>query len=347
MTLANDMIQNYSVSTAYVRLAALVDQIFATVPGVSIVLSNLPPNGHPAAEANAQIYNAQIPGVVSRRAAVGKKITFVDMHSNWFSLADIGPDGIHPTDLGYLKMAKVFHNGIQALQSQITPPLAVSGINDTAAISMNDAGAETAVDLVCTPAPEVNPASLPSAEIAQCGYTAWSTIKTSSSTTHSSSALKTSTTTTSSIITHSSSALKTSSPTPAATCSVVSPSPSGSKCGVLGFSHDSTPKILAQYTNSSSYVISASACGAQCFAASNCTNIYFKIGTYCNLHYGASTFGAGNATGAWTYYDAQCFLCQNLTTISSVSSTSTTQSSSTGQFTSTISTSGTTTSITT
>lgn len=167
---ANDMAQNYSVSTAHVRLATFIDQIFSSVHGVSIVVSTLLPNANPYIEANARIYNANLPGVVSQRAAKGKKITLVDMHANWFSTADLRADGTHPTDFGYLKMAKVFYNGIAALQGQITPPVNASGVNDSAANAMNDPGAGTALNVVCQTQPKQVLASLPSAQLAQCGW---------------------------------------------------------------------------------------------------------------------------------------------------------------------------------
>ncbi|KAL2067529.1 hypothetical protein VTL71DRAFT_1954 [Oculimacula yallundae] len=178
----NDMGQNYNVPTAHQRLASLVNGVFAIVPGVAVVVSTLLPNSDPATEANIQSYNAQIPGVVNDRIAQGKKITMVDFHSDWFSTADLHADN-HPTDFGYLKMAKVWYNGITALQSQITPPIAVAEINDTAATQANDPGEETVLDVVCPPQPAQNTLSLPTAGLSACGNTATFTVSSTSRTT--------------------------------------------------------------------------------------------------------------------------------------------------------------------
>jgi LysM domain len=79
-------------------------------------------------------------------------------------------------------------------------------------------------------------------------------------------------------------------------------------CGALGASHDNSGSLLIEsYTAGSPYVDSAGACGAQCLATSSCTNLYFIEGSYCNLHEGASTFAASNATGSYSWYDASCF----------------------------------------
>lgn len=141
------MTQNYHVANASQRLAALVDRIFTAVPGVTIIVSTLLPNGNTAAEANILQYNSELASVVSSRSAAGKRITLVDMHSSQFSLADVGPDGIHPTDAGYQKMAPVFYNGIVSIGAGIQRPATVAGIDDAAA--PNDQGTIVSVDVSC------------------------------------------------------------------------------------------------------------------------------------------------------------------------------------------------------
>lgn len=141
------MTQNYDVANASKRLAALVDRIFTAVPGVSIIVSTLLPNGNTAAEASILQYNSELVSVVSSRSTAGKRITLVDMHSSQFSLADIGPDGTHPTNAGYQKMAPVFYNGIVSIGAGIQPPATVTGIDDAAA--PNDKGTIVSVDVSC------------------------------------------------------------------------------------------------------------------------------------------------------------------------------------------------------
>lgn len=150
MRVANDMSRDYKVSAAPARLAELIDHILAVVPGTTVVVATLPPNAKASTEANILTFNENLRGVVSNRTSEGKRVALVDMHSDWFSLADIGPDGTHPTDLGYLKMAKVFYTGIvtAAAAGNISAPAAIKGIDDYSA--GNDSSiAGTAMNVVC------------------------------------------------------------------------------------------------------------------------------------------------------------------------------------------------------
>ena len=53
-------------------------------------------------------YNAEIPGIVARHAALGRSIHAADIYSA-MTIADL-KDGIHPADAGYSKMATVWFN---------------------------------------------------------------------------------------------------------------------------------------------------------------------------------------------------------------------------------------------
>lgn len=109
----NDAVQNLDIQNAGARLGRLIDRLFDAVPGVTIIASTLLPNTNPVTQANIEIYNQQIPGIVRNRQAVGKKIVYVDFSSSYFSPSDLS-DGTHPTDAGYLKMAEVWYQGIIA-----------------------------------------------------------------------------------------------------------------------------------------------------------------------------------------------------------------------------------------
>lgn len=128
----NDCVQNIDIPNAGSRLASLIDRLFDAIPGVTIITSTLLPNGNSNTQSNINILNSQIPNVVKDRQEAGKQITYVDFSSSYFSLADIGSDGTHPTDAGYLKMAEVWYQGIQAAayQGWITAPTAVPGVSD-------------------------------------------------------------------------------------------------------------------------------------------------------------------------------------------------------------------------
>jgi hypothetical protein len=166
MLLANDMNQDYKVSAAPQRMAELIDNILAVVPGTTVIVATLPPNARPATEANIVTFNANLHGVVSNRTREGKRVALVDMHSDWFSLTDIGPDGTHPTDFGYLKMAKVFYTGIVAAAAagNISAPVAVKGIDDYGA-SNDSSIAGTAMNVVCK---SVKGQTMGTAEKQQC-----------------------------------------------------------------------------------------------------------------------------------------------------------------------------------
>jgi acyl-CoA thioesterase-1 len=63
------------------RMAVLLDRIFTVVPDTTIILSTLPPTAVPEQDAIVQQYNANLLGLVSARAAAGKRIFLVDCHS--------------------------------------------------------------------------------------------------------------------------------------------------------------------------------------------------------------------------------------------------------------------------
>ena len=107
----NDMGQNYQVATAPDRLGAMIDQILAGSPGVTVVVAQIIPSADNAIQARINAYNARIPGIVQARANAGKHVYMVSMGS--VTRSDLNSDGVHPTDGGYQKMANVFYDGVQ------------------------------------------------------------------------------------------------------------------------------------------------------------------------------------------------------------------------------------------
>ena len=86
------------------------------------------------ADAKVRAYNAAIPGIVSSRAAAGKKVHLVDMYSA-VTTADL-PDGVHPNATGYDKMAAAWFAALRAVPGSIGNPAGNpgnSGPVDTAA----------------------------------------------------------------------------------------------------------------------------------------------------------------------------------------------------------------------
>ncbi|KAK2624027.1 hypothetical protein QTJ16_006661 [Diplocarpon rosae] len=129
---SNDMSGNKDVANAHTRLALVIDKLFSSIPGVTIIASTLLPRSDPTIEARTKIYNHNIVAMVNKRQRAGKKLLYVDFSSTWFGLSDLQSDGQHPTDAGYLKMAYVWHQGIKAADAQgwLTSPKAISGLSD-------------------------------------------------------------------------------------------------------------------------------------------------------------------------------------------------------------------------
>jgi lysophospholipase L1-like esterase len=99
----NDVLQDLDLATAPARLAALVDRIHELRPATTVVVSSLPPLADPTDDAQARAYNAELAGLVRRRAAAGRPVRFVDSRSA-VSRADLS-DGVHLTARGYSKLA--------------------------------------------------------------------------------------------------------------------------------------------------------------------------------------------------------------------------------------------------
>ncbi|GIH20262.1 RICIN domain-containing protein [Rugosimonospora africana] len=100
----NDVIQNWALSQAPARLATLLDHITAADPRAEVDVATIVPFADATQEAVVRTYNAAIPGIVSARASAGEDVKLVDMHAA-IGTADLSPDGVHPSNGGYSKMA--------------------------------------------------------------------------------------------------------------------------------------------------------------------------------------------------------------------------------------------------
>ena len=123
----NDFSQNFNVSAAQARLSGLVTDIATKRPFAKIILSNLPLRTDSAAlEAQQSAFNAAIPGIINDQVALGRQVTFLDMH------AVLQPgdftEGVHPTASGYGKMANAWFPAITSVISPLgtsNPPASV------------------------------------------------------------------------------------------------------------------------------------------------------------------------------------------------------------------------------
>ena len=117
----NDMAGNIDPAGAPARLGGLIDQIFAASPDVTLLVSTIVPSGFPGIQARIAAYNQAVPGVVAARQQAGKHVGLVDMGQ--VTVADV-PDGLHPNDIGYDKMAMAFYDELRFLAAigWIKPP---------------------------------------------------------------------------------------------------------------------------------------------------------------------------------------------------------------------------------
>jgi lysophospholipase L1-like esterase len=117
----NDTLQNYDLPNAPARLHALIDQIIADRPAVSVVVATLIPSRarrsptrptDATSNSRVQAFNAHIPAIVQAERAAGHKVFAADLNST-LPTADIGPDGIHPNYAGYVKLANLWFSALQ------------------------------------------------------------------------------------------------------------------------------------------------------------------------------------------------------------------------------------------
>ncbi|KAA2252190.1 GDSL family lipase [Solihabitans fulvus] len=116
----NDVLQNFNLATAPARLSALVDHVTATVPGAEVFVATIIPLANADQESKARSYNSTIPGIVQSKAAAGKHVHLVDMHSA-LTAADL-VDGVHPTASGYDKMAATWYTALGSVPGSVGDP---------------------------------------------------------------------------------------------------------------------------------------------------------------------------------------------------------------------------------
>jgi lysophospholipase L1-like esterase len=116
----NDIAQNDDLPGAPNRLSALIDHITATVPSAEVFVAEIIPLGSAALDAEVRTFNAAIPGIVASKAAAGKHVHLVDMHSA-LTTADL-QDGVHPNAGGYDKMAAVWYSALLSVPGSIGQP---------------------------------------------------------------------------------------------------------------------------------------------------------------------------------------------------------------------------------
>ena len=113
----NDVDLSYQLDTAADRLDALVTAILDPVTGLQpkakVILAQLPPINDAAEDARCVTYNKAVVATVAAHQAKSEAITTVDLHSA-ITTAELA-DKLHPSDVGYGKIAKVLFDAVQKL----------------------------------------------------------------------------------------------------------------------------------------------------------------------------------------------------------------------------------------
>jgi lysophospholipase L1-like esterase len=108
---ANDMWHNDDVANAPARLSTLIDRIFLSRPGATVVVAKTPPWSDSLVHSRIVTYNAGIPNVVAAHQALGRAVILVDMYAV-VPVSDLY-DGVHPSAEGQRKVAAVWYSAIR------------------------------------------------------------------------------------------------------------------------------------------------------------------------------------------------------------------------------------------
>jgi lysophospholipase L1-like esterase len=109
----NDAAQDRDINNAGLRMASLLDSLWAVTPDATVLLSTLIINTDGGVDSRVQVINAQYIGLAADWRAQGRKIVLVDMHGPEGPQPEDMNDPTHPNDTGFAKMAALWFNGIQ------------------------------------------------------------------------------------------------------------------------------------------------------------------------------------------------------------------------------------------
>ena len=121
---AEGLIRPVDPAEAGSKLQALIDQIRAAEPEVTVLVASLPPMpfaaGDPVLNQALTALNSAAAGAA---AGSGGKVVYVPMYEKllpqWSSLVDNQSDGLHPTPAGAAKIAKVWHDALLPVLDQL------------------------------------------------------------------------------------------------------------------------------------------------------------------------------------------------------------------------------------
>jgi lysophospholipase L1-like esterase len=101
---------NFSPDGVEDRLPILVDKLLDELPDALIVVASIVP--FPQFSDRVSAYNATIPGMLQERIDAGAHVLFVDQFAGYPAGSEL-PDGVHPNEAGYERMATKWYDAIQ------------------------------------------------------------------------------------------------------------------------------------------------------------------------------------------------------------------------------------------
>jgi lysophospholipase L1-like esterase len=115
----NDINGNIDVANAPTRLGNLINEITTDAPAALVVVASIIPIDNSGTNPRVQTYNAAIPGVVSKAAAAGKHVIFLDNYAAFSRdpnyRTTLMYDYLHPNDAGYVVLGQSFYGAISAV----------------------------------------------------------------------------------------------------------------------------------------------------------------------------------------------------------------------------------------
>jgi autotransporter-associated beta strand protein len=139
------------------RLDALITRMAVAKPNARIIVTSLLKRSAPNYTNITNLFNPYVPGKVAAQAALGRRVTFLDMHAK-LELSDMY-DNLHPNNVGYGKMAAAW---FPAITNIVTPygdfvPPAVASVRASAVNTLTVTFSKP-INLAASPA-VTNPAS--------------------------------------------------------------------------------------------------------------------------------------------------------------------------------------------
>ncbi len=124
---SNDAFQGQSTASTVAEIESIIDALRVDNRNVTILLAQLIPAADSGRNRRVNEFNAEVPGIVSRKTQIQSPVILVDQNSG-FLLSDLR-DGVHPTLAGQQKMAaKWFETLETVLSASDTTTLTISSV---------------------------------------------------------------------------------------------------------------------------------------------------------------------------------------------------------------------------